>query len=87
MRLLRRLRGDERGALLVFVAVAIVALLGLIALSFDLGRMASTQTELQSFADNVALAAAGELDGKEDSIERATRAANNLITDTQRRSS
>ena len=29
------------------------------ALSFDLGRRASTQTELQSFADNVALAAAG----------------------------
>jgi len=57
--------------------------LGLTALSFDLGRLASTQSELQSFADHVALAAAGELDGAPDAIIRANAAAANLITGTQ----
>lgn len=62
--------------------MALTVLLGLIALSFDLGRVAITQTELQSYADSVALAAAGELDGKDDAITRA-RAAANLIADSQ----
>jgi hypothetical protein len=83
MRAIRRLRGDEEGALIVFFAFALAVLLGLVALSFDLGRVASTQTELQSFADSVALAAAAELDGKSDSITRATQAAQNLIQDRQ----
>lgn len=80
---LRRLAGDERGNLLVFFGLSAAALLGMVALSFDLGRVASTQTELQSFADNVALAAAGELDGASDAITRAQTAAAELIEDTQ----
>src|SRR5687768_7441805 len=83
MRALRRLPGDEEGTFLVFFAATIAVLLGIVALSFDLGRMAATQTELQSFADSVALAAAGELDGKDDSVERAKAAAAALITGTQ----
>ena len=51
------------------------------ALSFDLGKRSSTHTELQSFADNVALAAAGELDGMPGAITRAQTAANQLIVD------
>lgn len=80
---MRRLYRDEDGTILVFVAISLAVLLGMIALSFDLGRMAATQTELQSFADNVALAAAGELDGKSDAITRAQTAAAALIQDTQ----
>lgn len=74
---------DDCGAILVFWAAALVVALAMMAFSFDLGRVASTQSELQSYADQVALAAAGELDGKADSITRATAAAANLIADSQ----
>ncbi|GHF58957.1 pilus assembly protein TadG-related protein [Seohaeicola zhoushanensis] len=74
---------DEAGALLVFWGVSFVMLLGIVALSFDLGRLGITRSDLQSFADSVALAAAGELDGNDDAITRATAAAANLISDRQ----
>ncbi len=78
---LRDLIGDERGTILVFWAVALGVILGIVALSFDLGRASITRSELQSFADNVALAAAGELDGNSDAVTRA-RAAAALIADS-----
>lgn len=74
---------SEDGAILVFVAVALSVMIGMAAIAFDLGRVTTTQAELQSFADNVALAAAGELDGQADSITRATNAAASMIRDTQ----
>ncbi len=80
---LTALRCDNDGAILVFWAISIAVVLGIVAMSFDIGRIASTQSELQTYADNVALAAAGELDGKSDAITRATGAATNLFTDTQ----
>jgi hypothetical protein len=73
----------EEGAVLVLWGLFLAVALGFLALSFDLGRVASTQSELQSYADQVALAAAGELDGRPDSITRAGIAANGLITDRQ----
>ena len=76
------LQKDE-GAILILWAVSLAVVLGIVALSFDFGRKASTQSELQSYADQVALAAAGELDGKSDAITRATNAAANLIVDKQ----
>ena len=78
-----RLARDDEGAILLFWAFALAAILGIVALSFDLGRVASTQSELQSYADHVALAAAGELDGKADAILRAQGAAATLIADSQ----
>ncbi|SFM36792.1 pilus assembly protein TadG-related protein [Shimia aestuarii] len=78
-----KLYRSEEGGVLAFWGVCLAVLLGLVALSFDFGRLAITQTELQSFADNVALAAAGELDGSGDAIDRATLAAAELITDHQ----
>ncbi|MFN0114972.1 MAG: pilus assembly protein TadG-related protein [Paracoccaceae bacterium] len=80
---LRRFGRDDEGAILVFWAVALAVMLGIVALSFDVGRMAATQSELQSYADHVALAAAAELDGKSDAITRANAAAANLIADWQ----
>ena len=74
---------SEEGTVLAIWAVSFAVLFGIVALSFDLGRIAITQTELQSFADSVALAAAGELDGQDDSITRARLAAANLIADTK----
>jgi Flp pilus assembly protein TadG len=73
----------EDGAVLVFFGILFAVMLGMIALAFDAGRMAATQSELQSFADNVALAAAGELDGENGAIARATAAAAELIDDIQ----
>ncbi|MGI1662326.1 TadE/TadG family type IV pilus assembly protein [Palleronia sp. KMU-117] len=75
-------KADE-GAVLVFFAILFAVMLGMIALAFDTGRMAATQSELQSYADNVALAAAGELDGEDGAIARATAAAAELIDDIQ----
>ena len=80
---LRRFLAAREGTVLVFAALTLAVFLGFVALSFDIGRVASTQSELQSFADNVALAAAGELDGGADAITRATSAATNLISDSQ----
>ena len=70
---------NEDGSLLVFFVISIVTILGIFALSFDMGRRASTQTDMQSFADNVALAAAGELDGSPGAIANARTAAANVI--------
>lgn len=78
---LKQFGASERGAMLVFFAMSCAAIFVVAALSFDLGKRAATQTELQSFADNVALAAAGELDGMPDSILRAQDAARALIQD------
>lgn len=73
----------EDGTVLVLWAMFLAVALGFLALSFDLGRVASTQSELQSYADQVALAAAGELDGRPDAITRATAAASGLVRDSQ----
>lgn len=78
IRQIARIAREEAGTILVFWALMLAALMGLVALSFDIGRIASTQSELQSFADSVALAAAGELDGgggERNAIVRAGDAA------------
>lgn len=72
----------EDGTILVFWGVSLGVLLGVVAMSFDLGRTGITRTELQAFADNVALSAAGELDGGADALTRAAAAAA-LISDHQ----
>jgi hypothetical protein len=60
-------------------------LFGLIAaggIAFDYARMASMDTELQSAADQAALAAASQLDGEPGSCERAVGAAQNMLANT-----
>ncbi len=74
---------DESGTVAILWGTALVAFLGFLAITLDVGRLQATHTELQSFADNVALAAAGELDGRNDAITRATNAAANMISDSQ----
>lgn len=83
VRLFTQWRDDEDGGVMVIFALMLAIFAGVVALSFDFGRSAATQSELQSFADNVALAAAGELDAQADSITRAEAAAATLITDFQ----
>lgn len=74
---------DEEGAALVFVGVCLAVLIGFAALTFDLGRVAATQSDMQAYADHVALAAAGELDGTPGSRVRARAAAEQAIQDRQ----
>lgn len=74
--IIARCAKSDEGSILVFFAVALAVILGIVGLSFDLGRIAITQTELQSYADNVALSAAGELDGNPGARARAQQAAN-----------
>lgn len=80
---MRRLARDEKGNFLVFFGISVAMLMGMVALAVDLGRAAATQTDLQSFADSVALAAAAELDGEGTAITRAIAAAETMITDRQ----
>ncbi|GAA6159492.1 pilus assembly protein TadG-related protein [Ruegeria sp. HU-ET01832] len=79
----KEFKKEEDGAILVFVGMSLVFIFGFVALTFDLGRVVSTQTDLQSYADHVALAAAGELDGEGDAITRAEAAAAAMIADEQ----
>lgn len=82
-RMIRNFIRLQQGTVAILWAVSLVAIFGIISLSFDVGRMNSTHGELQAFVDHVALSAAAELDGKNDAITRATNAANNLVSDTQ----
>lgn len=82
-RRLARLRADDRGFVVVYGAILMGALFGLGGLVIDLGRLYNTNTELQSYADATALAAAAELDGGPNARARAQTAALNLIADTQ----
>ncbi len=59
---LRSLVRDVRGAVAVYVAIVSPALLGIGALSIDLGRLMTVNTELQSAADAAALAGAAAKD-------------------------
>jgi Flp pilus assembly protein TadG len=84
----RRLLSDERGTVVVWTTVALFGFLGMGALLLDGGRMLNLHTQMQSYADHVALAAAAELDGDSNAIERAITAATGgsagpIVTDTQ----
>jgi hypothetical protein len=72
---LGRLARDESGVVTIFVVVALSVLLGLGALVIDAGRLYNLNSEMQAYADYVALAAAAELDGEAGAIDRATKAA------------
>ncbi len=58
------LRLGRRGATLVYVAVALVGLLGLTALTFDLGRMVIAKQRAQEVCDAAALAGGWYLTGE-----------------------
>ena len=74
-------KADERGSILPFIGVLVGLFCGLMALTFDVGRIGVTHSEMQAYTDHVALAAAGEIDGRSDSIARATAAAAAMIAD------
>lgn len=67
-------RRDERGTVAIQTLIFSVLLFGTTGLVLDAGRVYATHSQMQAYADQMALAAANELDGRDDAIERATRA-------------
>ena len=68
-------RPRQRGIILIVVAIAAFALVGILGLSLDLGRMQVAHGELQNYTDAAALSAAMKLDGTRAGIDRAEDAA------------
>ena len=75
-----RFAHDKRGSVAPTVALSLFALIACGGIAFDYAHMAALDTELQSAADQAALAAATQLDGQTGAITRATAAAKNLVT-------
>ncbi|MCW6511950.1 pilus assembly protein TadG-related protein [Lichenifustis flavocetrariae] len=74
-----RLLKNEAGFVLVFLAIAIPAILGLIGLALDGIRLMSLDTDTANIADAAALAAADRLDRSTDAIPQARAAALALL--------
>src|SRR5688572_5926437 len=66
---------NSEGAVLIYVTIIASVLMGMVGLAIDSSRLFTTNTQAQSAADAAALAAATQLDGRPDSITRATNAA------------
>jgi len=77
--LARSLWRNADGAVAPTVALSLTALIAAGGIAFDYARMASMDTELQSAADQAALAAAAQLDGGTNACERAVAAARNMV--------
>ena len=70
----------EDGQALILFASGLVAFLGLVGMSVDIGQLAYTRADLQKAADAAALAGAQDLAGSAPSTEHATSAANSYVT-------
>jgi Flp pilus assembly protein TadG len=71
---------DTSGIILPYVALLLVAFIGISALAVDTGRHMSQQTQMQAIADALALAGARELNQQAGAQGRATNAINNLVS-------
>ena len=77
-----RFAANERGAVAPIIAVSLFALVALGGIAFDYTRMVSLDTELQSAADQAALAAATQLDGQTNACSRASQAARAMVANS-----
>ncbi|HWF71932.1 MAG TPA: pilus assembly protein TadG-related protein, partial [Solirubrobacteraceae bacterium] len=68
------LKRDERGSVIVLVAVSMVAFLGMLALALDVGSWYQTQSHTQGTASAAALAAANYMAGGDSSSDATQRA-------------
>jgi Flp pilus assembly protein TadG len=65
-------RPRERGFVLVTVGVCLVAMMAMLGLAIDIGRMYIVRNESQAYVDAASLTAALQLDGTDAGIRRAT---------------
>jgi Flp pilus assembly protein TadG len=70
----------QRGAILPFAALSFATLLGLAALTVDLGRLMVVRSELQSAADACALSAVSELNRTQGQLSRAEKSGQAAAT-------
>jgi Flp pilus assembly protein TadG len=75
-----RFRDEERGAVLAIVAISLICLLGMLVLTFDLGRGVALKRNMVNAADAGALAAAREC-GLANGEGEARNAADQLVAD------
>ncbi|HOK45905.1 MAG TPA: pilus assembly protein TadG-related protein, partial [Bryobacteraceae bacterium] len=68
------MRTKDRGFALITAGLSVVAMLAILGLAVDLGRLYIIRNEMQAFADSASLAAALELDGTTAGIARAQAA-------------
>ncbi len=80
---LRSLARHVRGTVAVYVAITAPVLLGIGALTLDLGRLMTVSTHLKSAADAAALAGADSLDRFAGSRDRARATAKDAVTNFQ----
>jgi Flp pilus assembly protein TadG len=73
-----RLRDEERGATLAIVGISLICLLGMLVLTFDLGRGEAIKRNMVNAADAAALAAAREC-GLGQGYDSSLRAAGQLV--------
>ena len=79
-RVVQKLCRSERGAVAPTIALSLIALIAVGGLAFDYARLATLDTELQDAADQAALAAPASSTRRADRCERATAAAQSLLT-------
>ncbi len=75
----RKESNERRGIIIPLIAVGVVALIGLVALAVDIGRLALAQSACQAAADASAIAGARSLDGTQN-LPGATAAATDAAT-------
>ncbi len=68
-------RGGERGFSLILIGLALFVMIGMLGLAIDIGRMFVYKTELQTFADNSAMAAIAKMDGTQAGVQAANATA------------
>ncbi|MXO86003.1 pilus assembly protein [Altererythrobacter aurantiacus] len=72
----------EHGAVAATYALALVPLIAMAGVGMDYARLMGMDSELQNGADQAALAAASQLDGKSGACTRASTAARSLVVNT-----
>ena len=72
-----RRKGEEGGYVLITMAIAAFALVGVMGVAVDIGRMFIVKNETQAFCDAAALAASLQLDGTTTGIAHAKTAVTN----------
>lgn len=79
LRIIREFWRDQRGIAMILVAIMLPVLVGFALLAIDMSRANGLHADLQKGVDALAIAAAGELDGRSDSIVRANKAFTTLL--------
>src|SRR5215813_6698356 len=71
-------RKNQRGMVLMTMALTGIALIGAMGLAIDVGHIFIVKNETQAYVDAAAIAAALQMDGTSAGITRANSAATNL---------